>query len=106
MAITVEALRLAMTAVQEATPQTRRQRITELMTAGVEMTELVEAHERQLKEDDAWLEDDLNRDDPTYVKRETRYLRRLVWYQEEHAVLGEALLMIKEIARGKLEMAP
>ena len=94
MTITLVDLHAAMTALSEATPETRAQRMTELMAAGTAFAAVVAQHEQQLEEDSDWL--DANPDDPEFSKREERYLKRLRWYEKEHRALGEALLMVKD----------
>ena len=93
MAISVEQVRLAMTAVSDASPEERRQRLVALMTAGNELAELVARYQRWLEQEDAWLE--ANPDHAEYVNREERYLTRVKRYQDAHTVLGVALEMVK-----------
>ncbi len=92
MAITVEHVRLAMNAVAEATPEQRRHRLQDLMTAGAELAELVARQQQWLIREDAWLT--ANHQDPAWDEREARYIARLKTYQDAHTVLGAALEMI------------
>jgi hypothetical protein len=92
MAITLEQVRLAMNAVAEATPETRRHALTALMAAGTELAELVARQQQWLIKEDDWLT--ANHSDPDWDEREERYITRLKKYQDSCTVLGAALEMI------------
>ncbi len=94
MAITIEAVRLAMNAVAEATPETRRHRLSELMTASTQLSDLAARYQQWLIGEDSWLTE--NHADPAWDDREERYIERLRRYEEAHTVLGAALEMMKE----------
>lgn len=93
MPITLTALRSAITAVAQATPETRREQMIALMAAGTAMTERVTRFHDWLMQADAHLT--ANPGLPDYREREDLYLAKLREYTELQDVLGEALLAIE-----------
>lgn len=94
MPITVEQVRLAMNAVADAKPEERRQRMVALFEVAVQLRDLTTRyHDWLVKEDAALTElsETPAYGDLPYIDRETRYLQRIMTYQEAMDVLTTAL---------------
>jgi hypothetical protein len=102
MASPLEATRLAMNAVTDATPDERRQRLMELYAAAVALRDLTTRYHDWLVTEDAWLDEhaaEYPPNDPGFLAREEKYLRRVIQYQEAMDVLSAAYEMVRDESR-------
>jgi hypothetical protein len=101
MAKPVEAVRLAMNAVSEATPSNRRQAMVDLFSAAVQLQEKTRQYHDWLMAEDAWLSvnQTTSYDGPegqAFLEREARYLKRVMAYQEACDVLSAAYEAVRD----------
>lgn len=111
MAKEIEAVRLAMNAVSEAKRDERRQRLVELFSAAVALNTLTRRYHDWLIKEDAWLSDNQTSSyegdiGQAFLERETRYLTRVVAYQEAMDVLSAAYVVVWDASRSPSMPAP
>ncbi len=104
MAKLLEATRLAMTAVAEAKPAERRQRLVDLYSAAVALRDLTTRYHDWLMAEDQWLSDNQTasyegEEGQAFLERETRYLQRVMAYQEACDVLAAAYEVVRDASR-------
>jgi hypothetical protein len=111
MAKEIEAARLAMSAVSEARRDERRQRLQALYTAAVALNALTRRYHDWLVTEDQWLSDNQTTSydgeiGQAFLARETRYLARVMAYQEAMDVLSAAYEMVRDASRSPSMPAP